>query len=70
MDRTPALARGRTIGLYLTIFYFAQFAARLVSDWVASQSASVSSSKVYYEVASAVAIAAIAVFSIRRPRTA
>ena len=70
LDRTPALARGRIIGLYSTVFYFAQFAAPLISGWVASQSVSVSSSMVYYEIASAVAVAAIAVLSIRKPRAA
>jgi MFS family permease len=68
LDRTPALARGRIVGLFSTAFYLALFAAPLLSAWVASKSASVSSSMICYEAASLIAIVVIAAFSIRRRR--
>jgi MFS family permease len=68
LDRTPALARGRIVGLNATIFFLAQFAAPLVSAWVASKSQSVSSSMIYYEAASLLAVVIIAAFAIRAPR--
>ncbi len=68
LDRTPAAERGRIVGLYSTVFFLAQFAAPIIAGWIAARSASTSSSMLYYEIASAVAVLVIAATSLRRPR--
>ena len=65
LDRTPALERGRIVGLYSTVFFLAQFAAPVIAGWIAARSASTASSMFYYEIASAAAVVLIAAMSIR-----
>jgi MFS family permease len=59
LDRTPAAARGRVVGLYTTVFGLAQFAAPMIAGWIAAYSTSTSASMIYYEIASAAAVAMI-----------
>lgn len=68
LDRTPAPERGRIVGLYSTAFFLAQFAAPVIAGWIAARSASTSASMIYYEIASAAAVALIAALSIRGRR--
>jgi len=64
LNCTPVSARGRVIGVYSTVFFAAQFAAPVIAGWVAARSASTSASMLSYEIASAVAVAAIAAISL------
>jgi MFS family permease len=64
LDRAPAAARGRIVGLYSTVFFLAQFGAPVIAGWVATRSASTSASMLYYEIAAAAAVALIAAFSL------
>ena len=67
LDRTPAPARGRMVGIFNTIFWSAQFAGPLIAGWIAARSASTASSLVYYELASAAAAACVIVGWARQP---
>ena len=67
LDRTPALARGRVVGLFTTTVYLSWFLTPLLAGWVSTLSASTSSGMVYYELAAATAVALILASSVRRP---
>jgi len=67
LDCTPALARGRVIGLYSTTFYLTRFVSPLIAGWITGRSASTSSSMVYYALASAASVGLIVVLWVRLP---
>jgi MFS family permease len=62
LEETPFRLRGRTVGLYQTTFFLAQFASPLLARIVATSVGSTTSSMVWYAAACVLPIIAIAGF--------